>query len=194
MASGDIPEAPDASPPSSPRDLKLVSNPGSESAPTPPLPSGSPSASPSESPSETSANSTSENPAAAPPAHQRGTDGDGASRQGLPIWLFVVFFLVFALALGWQFRLAGQLEQEIAGLESELAETTALLGAHQTRLIEIRGGVRDVAVQLEGLEALVNAEPADALSSAQPSRESSSAASSRAGAREIPARLPLASE
>jgi hypothetical protein len=185
MASGDIPEAPDASSPSSPRDLKLVSNPGSESAPTPPLPSGLP--------SETSVNSTSENPAAAPPAHQRGADGDGASRQGLPIWLFVVFFLVFALALGWQFRLAGQLEQEIAGLESELAETTALLGAHQTRLIEIRGGVRDVAVQLEGLEALVNAEPADALSSAQPSRESSSAASSRAGA-EIPARLPLASE
>jgi len=116
-------------------------------------------------------------------------DDDDSSRRGLPIWLFVVFFLGAALAIGWQFRLTGQLEQEITGLESELAATTALLGAHQSRLVEIRGGVRDLASQLEGLKALVDADPTDSLSSTQPSREAP-AASPRAQGREIPARLP----
>jgi len=188
MASGDPPEAPDSSAPSNPRELKLVSNPES--------PSLSTSASAPESQSPSASASTPENSAAAPSSVRPATDEDGhdSSRRGLPIWLFVLFFLVSALAIGWQFRLAGQLEQQIAGLESELAATTALLGAHQSRLVEIRGGVRDLAVQLDGLKALVDAEPADALSSSQPPLEGAPAPShrveARAEAREIPARLP----
>ena len=186
MASGDPPEAPDSSSSSAsdPRELKLVSNPDSHS------PSAS-AATPGSLSSKTAA-STLENSAAAPSPDRPATDaGDhDSSRRGLPIWLFVVFFLVSALAIGWQFRLAGQLEQEIAGLESELAATTALLGAHQSRLVEIRGGVHDLAVQLEGLQALVDSEPSDSLSSSQTQRQGGPVPSPRTEAREIPARLP----
>jgi hypothetical protein len=188
MASGDPPEASDSSNPSNPRELKLVSNPESPSVSTSALaPEGS-----SPSPSRSTPDSTPENSAATPSSERPATDEDGhdSSRRGLPIWLFVVLFLVSALAIGWQFRLAGQLEQQIAGLESELAATTALLGAHQSRLVEIRGGVRDLAVQIDGLKALVDAEPADSLSSSQPPHEGTPAPPHRAEAREIPARLP----
>jgi uncharacterized membrane protein (UPF0136 family) len=129
----------------------------------------------------------------------RGQDQGDSSRRGLPIWLFVVAFLLFALALGWQFQVAGQLEQEIAGLETELAETTALLGAHQSRLLEIRGGVHELVAQLDGLRALVEAEPTmppispmptEAVGRSRPASRPTSGDSRP----EIPARLPQAAQ
>jgi hypothetical protein len=70
-----------------------------------------------------------------------------------------VVIVACAVALGWQFRVAGQLKQEIGGLQLELRETQDLLGAHKSRLAEIRGGVHDLATQLEGLRVLVDADP-----------------------------------
>jgi uncharacterized membrane protein (UPF0136 family) len=68
----------------------------------------------------------------------------------------------FALALAWQSRVVGQLEQEIVGLEQAFEESRLLLGAHQSRLAEIRGGVHDLITQLEGLQTLVDADPSEA--------------------------------
>jgi hypothetical protein len=67
----------------------------------------------------------------------------------------------FAVTLGWQFRVAGQLEREIGGLQQALRETQVLLGAHKSRLAEIRGGVHDLAAQLDGLRVLVDADPSE---------------------------------
>jgi hypothetical protein len=126
----------------------------------------------------------------------RAAGGDQPSRTGWPIWAFVALFVVFALALGWQFRVAGELEAEIENLEGRLAATTSRLGAHQERLIEIRSGVRDLAAHLDGLRALVDAEPADALpASTEPAPDASSLSGSGSGQKqgrshEIPARLP----
>jgi len=93
--------------------------------------------------------------AAAEPGH----DSGASERRRPPIWLCVVVIVASAIALGWQFRVAGQLKQEIGGLQQELRETQVLLGAHKSRLAEIRGGVHDLATQLEGLRVLVDADP-----------------------------------
>ena len=113
-----------------------------------------------------------------------------SDRRGLSIWLFVLVVVLFSLALGWQFQATGELEQEIAGLEQELSETTALLGAHKGRLVEIRTGVRDLVGQLAGLQALVDAEPVAKAPASVGSTDSASSRRSAEGRRSIPARLP----
>jgi hypothetical protein len=110
--------------------------------------------------------------------------------RGVPVWLFVVVLVLFAVAVGWQLRVAGELRQEIADLETNLARTSALLGAHQNRLSEIRGGVYELVDRVEGLRALVDAEPR--ASASPPLLDSSGpAADSRP---RIPPRLPTSRE
>ena len=92
---------------------------------------------------------------------ERGHDSGASERRRPSIWLFLLVFVAFGIALGWQFRLAGQLEQQIVGLEQELREAQVLLGAHKSRLAEIRGGVHDLVTQLDGLRALVDADPSE---------------------------------
>lgn len=90
------------------------------------------------------------------------------SRRGLPIWLFVLVFVLFSLALGWQASTARRLEGEVARLEQALAGSRALLGAHRDHLGEIRTGVADLTARLDGLKRLVDASPEDRLSEASP--------------------------
>jgi len=175
------------------RDLKLVSVPNSSTSSSSsdtagPRTSAGPHTS---APSHTDAPDSPEQSigweAAASALPSAGEQGD-SDQSGLPIWLFVVLFVAFALVSGWQFRVAGALAQQVVGLESELATTTALLGAHQSRLVEIRGGVRALASQLEELKALVDADPESADES-QGQGASAPARDADAGLEKIPARL-----
>ena len=80
-------------------------------------------------------------------------------RRSLPLWLFVLALLLFALAIGWQARNASRLEAVVAGLEGELERTNANLDAHRTHLSEIRGGVYALSERLQGLRLLVDTDP-----------------------------------
>ena len=79
----------------------------------------------------------------------------------LPAWLFVVALIVFFLVIGWQAKVASQLESKVEGLERELVQTTALLEGHRTHLEEIRGGVRELSAHFAGLRTLVERGPDD---------------------------------
>jgi hypothetical protein len=136
------------------------------------------------SPLSPSSSSSSSSLSSSPSAGEEG----GSNQRGLPIWLFVVLFLAFALVSGWQFQVAAALEEQIIGLESELVTTTDLLDAHQERLVEIRGGVHALVSQVDGLRALVDADPG----SVGDSRPHGAASPPTRAAEldEIPARLP----
>lgn len=113
--------------------------------------------------------------------------GSGASRKsGMPIWVFLLLIVAFVVVLGWQLRVADGLEEEIAGLEQDLRETRTLLGAHESRLLEVRSGVHDLSARLEGLKALVDLDPSNAVSAGTTTNPVDPVASDRS----IPARLP----
>ena len=125
-----------------------------------------------------------------------GADSQDASsdRSGVPGWLFLVLLLAAAGLIGWQFQIKGELESQISGLESELRDTQALLGAHKSRLGEIRSGVQALSNQLSGLLVLVEADPAaDVTLESETSRGEAASGTASEGAaqtqHEIPARL-----
>jgi len=149
-----------------PGELKLVSTPQFEEASNPDSASG-----PSDDTEKTAKASKAASAAPGPSRLKQGRceataegghDSGASERRRPPPWLFFLVVAVFAAGLGWQFRVAGQLEREIGRLEQELRETHVLLGAHKSRLFEIRGGVHDLATRLEGLRALVDADPGEA--------------------------------
>lgn len=85
----------------------------------------------------------------------------GGRKQGrqLPLWIFVVLFVVFLISFGYQTHHAGQLESEVARLESSLAQAEGRLESHRTHLLEIRGGVHDLSTRLESLRSLIDRDP-----------------------------------
>ena len=94
------------------------------------------------------------------PSHSRDGAEDESTQRSLPIWMFVVGLIVAVVVIGWQAQLAGELEAEVAGLESQLERSNTLLEAHRSHLGEIRGGVHDLSERLDGLRALVDGGPA----------------------------------
>ena len=117
-------------------------------------------------------------------------------RRGLPVWLFLLVFALFSLALVWQVREARQLEGVVATLEQDLAEARNLLGAHRDHLGEIRNGVDGLSERIGELRRLVEAGP-EAIRDSGDSRtpigsggEPETAAADAAGSSAIPARLP----
>ena len=84
---------------------------------------------------------------------------DRSDRRGLPVWLFVLAVIVFALVIGRQAQMASQLETRVEGLEAELVQSEALLEAHRAHLGQIRGGVQELSVQLDRLQILVDEDP-----------------------------------
>ncbi len=119
------------------------------------------------------------------------TEGD---RRGLPIWLFLVVFVVFSLALVWQVLEARRLEGAVATLEQDLTEARTLLGAHRDHLGEIRAGVEAVSERLGELRRLVEAGP-ETIQDADDRRASVGSGSEPGpeispGSVSIPARLP----
>lgn len=124
------------------------------------------------------------------------TEPTEGERRGLPVWLFLLVFVLFSLALVWQVREARQLEGAVATLEQDLAEARALLGAHRDHLGEIRNGVEGLSERLGELRRLVEAGP-EAIQDAGDTRSSSAsgsgtepAAAGSRGSPSIPARLP----
>ncbi|MBW2500433.1 MAG: hypothetical protein JRF61_24380, partial [Deltaproteobacteria bacterium] len=117
--------------------------------------------------------------------------GEGRSR-GIPIWLFLLVFLAFALALTWQVREGRRLEAEVVGLEQELTQTRSQLRAHRGHLSEIRSGIHAIADRFEALRSLVDRGPG--ATSASPSRpragQPGASAASGEPSHSIPARLP----
>lgn len=110
--------------------------------------------------SESDSDSESETPSPMPeqaPTHPR------RERRSLPVWLFVVALILFALVIGRQAQVAGELEAEVAGLEERLERTHALLDAHRSHLSEIRGGVQELSERLEGLRSLVDRDPTEGI-------------------------------
>jgi hypothetical protein len=97
---------------------------------------------------------------ASPNAGESDFDPGRSGRWVLPVWLFVLALIVFFLAIGWQAKVASELEAEVEGLERDLAHTTALLDRHRTHLEEIRGGVQELSARLAGLSTLVESDPA----------------------------------
>jgi hypothetical protein len=77
----------------------------------------------------------------------------------LPVWLFVVALIVFALVIGRQAQLASELEAEVAGLEVQLEHTNALLDARRAHLNEVREGVHELSERLQRLRGLVGRDP-----------------------------------
>lgn len=94
--------------------------------------------------------------ASSPPTGAAG--GQKAGRR-LPLWLFVVLFVAFLIAFGYQTRHAGRLESEVARLEASLAQAESRLESHRTHLLEIRGGVHDLTTRLESLRTLIDRDP-----------------------------------
>ena len=95
-------------------------------------------------------------------------DSGEERRSGLPFWLFVLALVIFSGVVFWQIRRAGELEAQVVQLEEQLAETEALLEAHRSHLVEIRGGVHALSDRLGALQELVDREPASALQQAAP--------------------------
>ena len=87
------------------------------------------------------------------------TGTDSTDRRRLPVWLFVVALILFSVVIGWQAQVASELEAEVAGLETQLERTNALLDAHRTHLSDIRGGVQELSQSLQGLRILVDSDP-----------------------------------
>lgn len=87
------------------------------------------------------------------------TGTDSTDRRRLPVWLFVVVLILFSVVIGWQAQVSSELEAEVAGLETQLERTNALLDAHRTHLSDIRGGVQELSQSLEGLRILVDSDP-----------------------------------
>ena len=98
---------------------------------------------------------------AVPGANESSAGPERSDRWVLPVWLFVVALIVFFLVLGWQAKVASELESKVEGLERDLAQTTALLEGHRTHLEEIRGGVQELSAHLAGLRTLVERGPDD---------------------------------
>ena len=96
----------------------------------------------------------------APPTPLPKTSGGRTAGRRLPLWLFIVLFVVFLIALGYQTRNAGRLESELARLEESLAQAESRLESHRTHLLEIRGGVHDLTTRLESLRLLIDRDPA----------------------------------
>jgi len=120
----------------------------------------------------------------------------GDARRGLPVWLFLLVFVLFSLALLWQVREARRLTSVVVTLEQDLAEARARLGAHRDHLGEIRLGVEGLSERLVELRRLVEAGPetvpgagAGRTSSASGSRSGREATGAGASG-SIPARLP----
>lgn len=172
---GDPPAVPPAE-----RELKLVSTPQFDSQSSDP-------SSAKMGADDGDAISASEAPNLDSPGRQ--DSGDESSSRSLPIWVFALLVVVFAVALGWQQRVAGGLEREIAALEAELSVTTARLGAHRARLEEIRQGVGELSSHLEGLRVLVDADPEDSVAAGD-NRLQAAPGEPQAAPFEIPARLP----
>lgn len=96
---------------------------------------------------------------ASPDASSSSAETDSTGRRSLPVWLFVVALIVFALVIGWQVQLASELEAKVAGLETQLEHTNALLDARRAHLTEVRGGVHELSERLQGLSRLVDRDP-----------------------------------
>jgi hypothetical protein len=90
---------------------------------------------------------------------ETGSSDRRSKRRSLPVWLFVVALIVFALVIGRQAQLASELEGEVAGLEVQLEHTNALLDARRTHLSEVREGVHELSERLQGLRGLVDRDP-----------------------------------
>lgn len=88
-----------------------------------------------------------------------GSRNDERKRRGLPIWLFLVVFVLFSVALAWQVGEVRRLESTVARLEGEIDTARALVGAHRAHLSKIQSGVRDLTDRLAGLGRLVEAGP-----------------------------------
>ncbi len=93
------------------------------------------------------------------PAPMPKTSGGRTTGRRLPLWLFVVLFVAFLIAFGYQTRHAGRLESEVARLEASLAQAETRLESHRTHLLEIRGGVHDLTTRLESLRTLIDRDP-----------------------------------
>jgi len=91
------------------------------------------------------------------PTHASGKD-ESTDRR-LPIWMFVVGLLLAVVVIGWQAKLAGELEAQVAGLGRELERSQALVEAHRSHLGEIRGGIYEISEQFDSLRALVEGGP-----------------------------------
>ena len=115
-------------------------------------------------------------------------------RRGLPVWLFLLVFVLFSLALVWQVREARQLQGAVATLEQELAEARILLGAHRDHLGEIRNGVEGLSERLGALRRLVEAGPEAIQGAGDPPASIGSGSEpvelGADGSHAIPARLP----
>ena len=90
---------------------------------------------------------------------ETGSSGRRSKRRSLPVWLFVVALIIFALVIGRQAQLASELEAEVAGLEVQLEHTNALLDARRAHLSELREGVHELSERLQGLRGLVDRDP-----------------------------------
>jgi hypothetical protein len=114
-------------------------------------------------------------------------------RRGLPVWLFVLVFVLFALALVWQVREARRLQGAVATLEQDLAEAQTLLSAHRDHLGEIRNGVEGLSERLGALRRLVETGPEAIQGAGDPPASigfgSEPAAMGSDGSPAIPARL-----
>lgn len=89
------------------------------------------------------------------PVHGEG----GTLGRKLPLWLFVVLFVLFLIGYGYQTQQAGRLQDEVARLETSLARAEGRLESHRTHLLEIRGGVHDLSSRLEDLRVLIDRDP-----------------------------------
>ena len=93
------------------------------------------------------------------------SSGTGRSeRRSLPVWLFVLVLIAFALLIGWQAQLASELESQVAGLEVQLERTNVLLDSHRAHLSEVRGAVHELSERLQSLRALVDRDPTGGVS------------------------------
>lgn len=174
-------------------DLKLVASaaaevePSEESGPLKPPEAGSATGTES---AEITAGVAEAEPLAEESTEESGA-GEGRSR-GILIWLLLLVFVAFALALTWQVREGRRLEAEVLGLEQELTQTRAQLRAHQGHLSEIRSSIHAVADRFDALRSLVDLGPGS--SAASPSRsgggQPAASAASGESSHSIPARLP----
>ena len=80
-------------------------------------------------------------------------------RSGLLTWLFAVTTLVFAWLYLNQLEHTQQGELHIAELESDLLGAHADLRAEQARMDQVRGGIDQLATDLQSLRSLTTPPP-----------------------------------